>query len=232
MFRSLSKERKLITQNSIHTTHIRDLAELMAARDSCPHRLWHALRQPSMMRGGPIDSDHSHASRARQVAAGLEEEIAEVYPALHNAFEVSGSRSGARLKGRPDIITRTADGDVTVYEVPDEEPALADELVVKLAMYLLPRSNAGRWRGSSPAGCVIYPDGSEKRIEVDAIDDTFAESVASVMRQLVSDDPAPRVPSADECGRCPLTAEACRDRVDVEAGRITKGRQSNLHDAC
>lgn len=222
----------MTTRSNISTTHIRDLAELMAARDSCPHRLWHTLRQPAMMRGGPVDADPAHASRVRQLAAELEGQIAEVYPALRNAFEVSGSRSGARLKGRPDIITRTAEGDVTVYEVSDGEPALADELVVKLAMYLLPRSNAGRWRGSLPSGCVLYPDGSEKRIEAGAVDDTFAERVAVVMRQLASDDPAPRVPSAAECGRCTLTTEECSDRVETGPDRVTEERPGELRDSC
>lgn len=221
----------MTTRSNISTTHIRDLAELMAARDSCPHRLWHTLRQPSIMRGGPIDSDPAHASRVRQLAASLEVEGVRVYPALRNAFEVSGSRSGARLKGRPDIITRTAEGDVTVYEVSDGEPALADELVVKLAMYLLPRSNAGRWRGSQPSGCVIHPDGSEKRIEANAIDDAFAERVAVVMRQLASDDPAPQVPGAAECGRCPLTADECERRVDAENGLPLDG-PGDLLNSC
>ena len=221
-----------MTATKVHTTHIRDLAELLAARGSCPHRLWHTLRQPSMRMSGPIDSDPGHASQVRQVVAGLEEEIAEVYPALHNAFEVSGSRSGARLKGRPDIITRDSNGAVTVYEVRDDEPGPADELVVKLAMYLLPRSNHGRWRRSQPSGCVLYPDGSEKRLTADEIGDTFAESVATAMRQLVSDDPAPRVPSAAECGRCPLPAEECGDRIEAGPGHVDNGTQGGLQDSC
>ena len=221
----------MTTRSNMSTTHIRDLAGLMAARDSCPHRLWHALRQPSIRRGGPIDSDPGHASRVRQLASDLDSKVAEVYSSLRNAFEVSGSRSGARLKGRPDIITRSADGDVTVYQVADGEPTLANELAVMLAMYLLPRSNTGRWRGSQPSGCVIHPDGSEKRIEADAIDDAFAERVAVVMRQLVSDDLPPRVPSAGECGRCPLTSEECSERFET-ADSPRYDNQGDLQNSC
>ena len=200
------------------TTHIRDLAALMATQCSCPHRIWHGSRHSDPIKSTTvIDADPTHASRVRRIAADLENDVAEVYSALRNAFEVSGSRSGARLKGRPDIITRSADGLVAVYDVQDGEAGPADELIVKLCMYLLPRSNNGRWRGSNPAGCVLYPDGSEKHIAADEIDAAFADRVATVMRQIASDEPAPYRPSATECGRCPLTAEHCSERVEVAA---------------
>ena len=213
---SHTKEHTLTTQSNVSTTHVQDLARLMATDGMCPHRVWHTSRHPGPMRTSTAtDADPAHASRVRKLAGDLEDEVAEVYPALRNAFEVSGSRSGARLKGRPDIIIRDSDGLVTVYDVQEHEPDPADELVVKLCMFLLPRSNNGRWRGSQPSGCVLYPDGSGKHIEADEIDAGFIESVAVAMRQLASDEPAPRVPSAAECGRCPLTAEECSDRVEM-----------------
>ena len=222
----------MTTQNKIPSIHVRDLAALMATQGSCPHRVWHGSRHHDLMRSSTaIDADPKHASRVRGIAADLEGQVSEVYPALRNAFEVSGSRSGARLKGRPDIITRSADGLVTVYEVQDGEPDPADELTVKLCMYLLPKSNNGRWRGSNPAGCVLYPDGSGKHIAADEVDTAFAESVAAVMRQLASADPAPRVPSAGECARCPLTAEECAERVEAVGGAALSG-QHDLQETC
>ena len=219
-------------RNITSTTHVRDLAALMATKSTCPHRLWHGSRHPDLMKSTTaIDADPTYASRVRRIATDLENELAEVYPALRNAFEVSGSRSGARLKGRPDIITRRADGIVTVYDVRDGEPGPADDLMIKLCMFLLPRSNNGRWRGSSPAGCVLYPDGSEKRIASDEIDTAFGESVAAMMRQLASDGPAPRVPSSGECARCPLTAEECAERVETVGGPALNA-QSDLQETC
>ena len=135
----------------------------------------------------------------------------EVYPSLRNGFEAVGSRSGARLKGRPDIITRNQDGEVTVYDVRDREPTAEDILRVKLTMYLLPRSNHGRWRRSAPSGRVLRPDGTEHRIDAGEIDGEFIERVAAVMRQLVSPEPAVRVPGASECGRCVLTSSECAE---------------------
>ena len=160
----------------------------------------------------PIERDPKRTSLIRKTAADLEERGHDVYPSLRNAFEAMGSRSGARLKGRPDLIVRGTDGAVTVYDVREGEPCDADELQVRLYMYPLPRSNQGLWRGSRPAGRVLYVDGTERRIEAHEVDENFVERVAAVMRQIASDEPAAHVPSAKECGRCVLTSSDCSKR--------------------
>ena len=38
------------------------------------------------------------------------------------------------------------------------------------------------------------------------------------MRQIVSDQPARYVPSAQECGRCVLTGEECSERIEAGSG--------------
>ena len=105
-----------------------------------------------------------------------------------------------------------------MYDIRDGERADAHDLRVRLYMYLLPRSNQGRWRGSSPAGSIVYPDGTERRIEADEIDEEFSERLAAVMRQIASDEPAAYRRSAKECGRCPLTSEHCSERVESGPG--------------
>ena len=81
-----------------------------------------------------------------------------------------GSRSGARVVGRPDLIAREPGGNVSVYDVRNGEPGDAAVVAVKLHVYLLPRANLGLWRRSRPAGCVLYPYGSQKRVEAEEID--------------------------------------------------------------
>lgn len=207
----------MTTQSRTPSTHIGDVATLMADDRACPHRIWHISRHSTPMRTGhPIDADPAHASLVRHLAVELEREHREVYPALRNAFEATGSRSGARVKGRPDIITHNPDGEVTIYHVSNREPTAEDVHRVMLYMYLLPRSNHGRWRGSSPAGCVLQPDGTERRVEADEVDETFVERVAIVMRQIASDEPAEHRPSRSECGRCSLSSEECSKRIEVD----------------
>ena len=223
----------MTTQRRTPSIRVGDVAGLMASVDACPHRVWHTGRHSSLLRTGqPIEAEPAQGSVVRRLAAALERDHLEVYPSLRNGFEVTGSRSGARLKGRPDIITRDTDGSVTVYDVRDREPTARDVLRVKLAMYLLPRSNHGRWRGSAPSGCVLRPDGTEHRIDAGEIDQEFVERVAVVMRQLVSPEPATRVPGASECGMCPLTNSECAERIEPGPGHIANGSQDGLHDGC
>ena len=213
------------------STHVSDLARLMAGDRSCVHSVWHLSRHPgspgtSEHGQDPIERDPRRTQLIRRTAAGHEERGDRVHPSLRNHFEATGSRSGARLKGRPDLIVRDGDGAVTIYDVWEGEPREAHELQVKLQMYLLPRSNHGLWRGSSPAGCVLYVDGTERRIEAREIDEEFVERVAAVMRQIAADEPAGYSPSVRECGRCPLTSEHCSERVEVEPGSTATGGPS------
>ena len=224
-------------EKKIASTRVSDVARLMADSSSCVHSVWFRSRHSSALwengrDRNPIDRDPRRTSLIRKTAADLEEQGHRVYPSLRNHFESTGSRSGSRLKGRPDLIVRDTDGAVTVYDVRDGEPCEADDLQVRLYMYLLPRSNHGRWRRSRPAGRVLYIDGSEKRIEPHEVDDQFIERVAAVMRKIVSDEPAGYSPSAEECGRCPLTAEHCSERLETPAGRVTKERPDGLHNTC
>ena len=141
------------TNGKTPSTSVNDVARLMAIDNSCPHSVWFLSRYSRSLRTGanghdPIDRDPRRISLIRKTAAGLEEQGHKVYPSLRNAFEASGSRSGARLKGRPDLIVRGTNGTVTVYDVREGEPSEADALQVRLYMYLLPRSNHGLWCGS------------------------------------------------------------------------------------
>ena len=41
----------------------------------------------------------------------------------------------------------------------------------------------------------------------------FRDPVATVLRQVVSDEPSTHIPSTRECGGCTLTGEHCSERV-------------------
>ena len=219
------------------STHVSDVARLMADERSCPHSVWFLSRHSSSLRTyehgqDAIDRDPRRTSLIRKTAAALEEQGHKVYPSLRNAFESRGARSGARLKGRPDLIVRGTDGTVTVYDVREGEPAEADELQVRLYMYLLPRSNHGLWRGTRPAGCVLYVDGTERRIEAHEVDEEFIERVSNVMRRIAADEPAGHRPSAKECGRCLLTSEACSERVEPGSRPAGREHPGDLQEIC
>ena len=224
----------MTTQSKTPSTRVNDVARLMADDDSCAHSVWYLSRHSRLLstradRSAAIDGAPRRTSLIRKIAAGLEEHGHETHPSLRNHFEARGSRTGARVSGRPDLISRGPNGTITVYDVRDGEPTERDDLRVRIHMYLLPRSNQGRWRGSSPDGCIVYPDGTERRIEAQEIDEEFVDRVAAVMRQITSDEPARYRPSAAECGRCPLTSEHCSERVEVvpeSPGNVELGNPS------
>ena len=223
----------MTTQRRTPSIRVEDVVGLMADEQACPHRVWHTGRHSSPLQTGQqIEAEPAQASVVRRLAADLDGPDIEVYPSLRNGFEATGSRSGARLKGRPDIITRNQNGEVTVYDVRDREPTAEDILCVKLTLYLLPRSNHGRWRRSVPPGCVLRADGTEHRIDAGEIAGEFVERVAVVMRQLASPEPAVRVPGVSECGRCVLTSSECAERIEPGTGHIASGSQNELPDGC
>ena len=229
-----TEENGIATEKKIPSTRIGDVARLMADDTACPHSTWFTSRYRGSLRKNEdghrsIETNPKRTSMIRKVAATLEARGEDVYPALRNGFEARGSRSGARVTGRPDIIARDADGGVTVYDVRDGGPNSTDETRVKLCMYLLPRSNHGRWRRSKPHGCVTYSDGTERRIAADEIDEEFTERVTAVMREIASDEPARYTPSAGECGQCALSRDDCSERVESDA---TDDRPDRRLDSC
>ena len=227
----------MTTERKIPSTRVGDVARLLADISACPHSVWSTSRRGSSMRArengsGHIDMDPGRTSLVREVAARLEERGDDVYPMIRNGFEATGSRSGARIAGRPDIIARHADGTVTVYDVGSGEPSAEDEVGVRLSLYLLPRSNHGLWRGVRPDGCVVYADGTERRIGADEVDDGFVEKVAAVMRQIAADEPTSYVPSTTECGRCVLTAADCSERIEAGPRHPDGDSSTDLSSMC
>ena len=183
-----------MTRRKVRTsTHVSSLARLLAGDTSCLFsvwfRSWHRDYETTGNGSDQADWNSRRSSLVRETSARLEQRGDDVYLELRNGFEATGSRSGARIVGRPGIIVRHADGSVTVYDVRSGEPGATEEALVKLHMYLLPRSNHGLWRRARPGGCMLYDDGTKRRITAAEIDDEFRERVAEVMRQIASASP-------------------------------------------
>ena len=62
------------------------------------------------------------------------------------------------------------------------------------------------------------------RIPAEAMDDQFVQNLGALIRRLAADEPAKRVPSAQECRFCDISAADCPERMDEgsePAGRTT-----------
>ena len=121
------------------------------------------------------------------------------------------------MAGKPDLLAVHPDGRTTVYDVKTGRELDSHQAQVKLYIYLLPRARETRWHGMSFDGCVVYSDGVQRQIPNSAIDDEFRNAVRNLMRRVVSDAPARRVPSSQECRFCILSATDCPERIDSGA---------------
>ena len=157
-----------------------------------------------------------HTRALSELADRLESEGCEVFLEGQNSFRLTGSESGAIVAGKPDLVAMHPDGRVTVYDVKTGRERDSHEAQVTLYMYLLPRVRGGRWNGMMPEGGVVYGDGRVVPVPSSAIDDEFRGAVRDLMRRLVSDTPARRVPSEQECRFCDIGPGDCPERIEPE----------------
>ena len=155
-----------------------------------------------------------HTDLMNELVAELEERGCEIFIERQNSFKVESARSGVVVGGTPDIIAVHPDRTVTIYDAKTGRESASHIVQVQLYMYLLPKAQGGRWKGSKFEGVVVYADGSERRIAADSVDDAFVARLAEFMRKMTSDMPPRRVPSLAECGWCELTSADCPDRVE------------------
>ena len=131
-----------------------------------------------------------------------------------NWFRLQGG-SGALVAGQADLIAVAPGGQVTVYDVKTGAQRDSDVAQVMTYMYALPLVADSDWEGKSLDGRLVYRDGTERYIPASAIDSDFKEGLHDLIRRVVSDRPARRVPSPPECKWCDLTDLDCPERVDI-----------------
>ena len=155
-----------------------------------------------------------HTDLLNELVAELEGQGRELFIERQNSFRVESPRSGAVIGGKPDLIAVFPDCRAVVYDVKTGQESAAHIVQVQLYMYLLPRSDPARWRGTTFEGVVVYRDGHQIDVPADSIDGAFVARVADFRQKMTSDMPPRRVASLAECGFCELTKGDCTDRLD------------------
>ena len=120
------------------------------------------------------------------------------------------------VAGQADLVAVASDGQVTVYDVKTGAQRDSDIAQVMIYMYALPLAADSPCKGNAPDGRLVYRDGTETYIPAAPVDDDFREGLHDLIRRVVSDDPARRVPSPSECNWCDLTDLDCPERVDSD----------------
>ena len=158
-----------------------------------------------------------HTDLLNKLIADLEEQGCELFIEHQNDFRVEGSRSGAVIGGRVDLMARWPDGRLVVYDAKTGQESASHIAQVQLYMYLLPNSDLTKWRempAGSLHGAVVYPGGRQVDIPAESVDDAFEARVADFMQKMTAPVPPRRVPSGPECGFCELTRGDCPERLD------------------
>ena len=127
-----------------------------------------------------------------------------------NSFRLQGG-SGALVSGQADLVAVAPDGQVTVYDVKTGAQRDSDVAQVMIYMYALPLVAGSSWEGKSLDGRLVYRDDTEKYIPASAIDQDFREGLHDLIRRIVSNKSARRVPSPPECNWCDLTTSTVRN---------------------
>ena len=185
--------------------------------------IWASWFKTHFWKYEPVKSDFDragwnmkHTRALWELADRLESEGCEISIEGQNSFRLAGAESGAIVAGKPDLVALHPDGRVTVYDVKTGQDRDSHEAQVKIYMYLLPKMRGGRWHAVMPEGGVVYGDGQVRPIPPLAIDDDFKGAVRDLMRRLVSDTPARRVPSAQECRFCDIGPDDCPERIEPQ----------------
>ena len=189
------------------------LARLLAGEASCEWAGWFRAHYQDWVKP-PSDFNSTqwmldHTALVNQARGSWEKLGYTVYTEAQNAFRLRGA--SATLSGKPDLIAFKR-GDAVIIDAKTGKPSPSHNAQVLTYMYAVPRS-LERYRGVEFQGHVIYPDGNVQ-IPASGLDQKFIQNLASLIRRLASETPAPRVPSAQGCRWCDITKADCTERVE------------------
>ena len=193
------------------------LTKLLSGEDSCEAASWFKAqhesysweRQPSTFDSAQWQIEHT--ALVHDVREDLISKSCQVSVERQNDFRLSGKT--ATLAGRPDLISLGV-GSTTVLDAKTGRPKDSDVIQVMLYMWALPLA-LPQYRGMAFDGKVAYRDHAVE-IPASAVDAGFIERVVSLIRRLAAPESPVKVPSAWECGRCPITRADCPERVEEQ----------------
>ena len=104
------------------------------------------------------------------------------------------------------------DDDVVVVDVKTGRESASHVVHVMIYLYAMPRAHE-QYRDRKIRGQVTH-EGHTVHIPPESVNERFIRSLATLTRRLADKNPAKRVPSAQECRFCDITAADCPQRVE------------------
>ena len=192
------------------------IARLLAGESHCEWAGWFRARYQDWAKP-PSDFDSAkwmldHTALVNQARESREKLGYTVFTEDQNSFRLRGAT--ATLAGKPDLIA-VKGNDVVVIDAKTGRPNPAHSAQVMIYMYAVPKA-LEQYKGVEFRGHVIYP-GSNVQIPASGVDGKFVERLGSLIRRLADETPARKVPSAQECRWCDITAADCAGRIEDES---------------
>jgi hypothetical protein len=190
------------------------LAKVMAGEQACEWASWFKAHFEGYEKA-PSDFDAAkwkivHTRKLRELRLERQKLGERAFLEGENQIRYTAP-SGVVVVGKPDLIA-VSKGRPTVYDVKTGKQKASNEVQVLLYMYLLPQA-VPAYRGTRPAGCVVYND-SRVEIPAEAVDEAFIQNFEYFLGIIASGEPALKVPSRNECRFCDIAKSECPERVE------------------
>ena len=201
------------------------LARLLAGEAHCEWAGWFRAHYRDWTKS-PSDFDQTrwmldHTALVSQARESRDALGYEVRTENQNSFVLRGAT--ATLAGKPDLIAIKGN-DAAVIDAKTRKPSPHHAVQVMIYQYSVPRA-LEEYRGMEFRGHVIYPD-SNVAVPVSGVDRRFVDRLGALIRRLADEEPARKVPSAEECRWCDITPEDWPERVEGEG----PGREGTTDD--
>ena len=181
----------------------------LAGEHACEWAVWFKVHHQDLMAShssSDQDADPEHAALVDQHIAEWTEREYEV--STNRTFALSGRN--AILTGTPELMV-SRDDHTLIISIPTGPPLRSHGTLVRVWMYGLRRAH-GPYHGMVLPGGLVYRDRID-RVPQGGVDQGLIRHLGALINRLVSDEPAARVPSAQECRSCAIAAADCPVRV-------------------
>jgi hypothetical protein len=196
------------------------LTKLLAGENHCEWAVWFRARNSYTKLPSGFDLDRwtaEHSELVLRRAAELGTQGYSVRIEDQNKFSLRGSRTGATIAGKPDIVA-LRNGEMIFEDCKTGKQRISDH--VHVALYMLLARLVPDFRGydGEPTGRVVYADG------VVPLDSATADDLSNRLASLVariSDPQAPaKAPSLRECEYCDIADFYCDERIESKSNRV------------
>ena len=189
------------------------LPRLLTGERSCEWAIWFKAHNQNWTKPA-TDFDQTewllnHTALLNEQKDQWEAKGLELRVERQNSFRLRGRT--ATLAGQPDLIIERSN-DALIIDVKSGQEQPWHSVQVMIYQWALPRA-LPQYQHARLAGEVVYRD-HIKRVPRGALPGQFIEQLGSTIRRIAADTPPKRVPSAQECRFCDISAADCPERID------------------